>query len=192
MSNPNGFALGLPKENRMIRRLAGPFFAFLLVALPAARGHAQTARSGDPFAGLDQIRLSTAVGGPLDGRGGTGPQLFAGDPGRLNRFEHDLMNAVAAKLDSCGIFVYSEAPDELSVEVFGRREELRQCTPRYVYMIQAQVRRAKPGAPGAKGELVSLRPVIGLADEAGLERALIDAAVAAVAAELRSCGRKPG
>ena len=176
----------------MIRRLAGPLFVFLLVALPAARGHAQTARSSDPFAGLDQIRLSTAVGGPLDRQGGTDTKLFAGDLKRFNRFKFDLENAVTAKLDSCGIFVSPEAPDELSVEVFGRREELQQCTPRYVYMIQAKVRRSKPGAPEAEGETVSLRPVIGLADEAGLERALIDAAVAAVAGELRGCRRKPG
>lgn len=176
----------------MIRRLAGPLFVFLLVALPAARGHAQTARSSGPFAGLDQIRLSTAVGGPLDRQGGTEPQLFAGDLNRFNRFELALTTAVAAKLDSCGIFVYSEAPDELSVEVFGRREELQQCTPRYVFMIQAKVLKSNPRAPQAERETVSLRPVIGLADEAGLERALIDAAVAAVAGELRGCRRKPG
>lgn len=176
----------------MIQRLAGSLFVFLLVALPAARGHAQTARSSDPFQGLDQIRLSTAVGGPLDKRGGTEPQLFAGDLNRFNRFELALTTAVAAKLDSCGIFAYSEAPDELSVEVFGRREELRQCTPRYVFMIQAKVLKSNPRAPQAERETISLRPVIGLADEAGLERALINAAVAAVAGELRGCGRKPG
>jgi hypothetical protein len=78
--------------------------------------------------------------------------------------------------------VSQEASDELSVEVFGRREELQQCTPRYVYMIQAKVLNSK-----LKGRLVPLRPVIGIADEAGLERTLIDAAVAAVAAELRNC-----
>jgi hypothetical protein len=175
----------------MIQRLAGSLFVFLLVALPAARGHAQT-RSGGPFAGLDQIRLSTALGGPLDKRGGTEPQLFAGDLHRFNRFELALTTAVAAKLDSCGLFAYSEAPDELSIEVFGRREELRQCTPRYVYMIQAKVLKSNPRAPQAERETVSLRPVIGLADEAGLERSLINAAVAAVAGELQGCGRKPG
>jgi hypothetical protein len=170
----------------MIQRLAGPLFVFLLVALPAARGHAQTAR---PFVGLDAIRLSTAVGGPLDQHGGTTTRLFARDLKRFNRFEEDLKNAVAAKLDSCGIFVNPEAPDELSVEVFGRLEELQQCTPRYVYMIQSKVLKSDPRAPQAEGELVSLRPVIGLADEAGLERSLIEAAVATIAGELRNCKR---
>ncbi len=173
----------------MTQRLLGPLFVLLLVALPAARGHAQAARPSDPFAGLDSIRLSTAVGGPLDRRGGTDPQLFAGDLKRFNRFQEDLTNAVGAKLDACGIFVTPEAADALSVEVFGRLEELQQCTPRYVFMIQSKVTRAKPGVPQAEGELVSLRPVIGLADEAGLERALIDAAVATIAGELRSCNR---
>lgn len=174
---------------RMIRRLPGSLLLFLLVALPAARGHAQTARSTDPFAGLDAIRVSLAFGGPLDPQGGTDARLFAGDLKRFNRFTEDLTNAVTAKLDACGIFVSPEAPEELSVEVFGRLEELQQCTPRYVYMVQAKVLKPKPGARQAEGELVSLRPVIGLADEAGLERALIEAAVATIAGELRNCRR---
>lgn len=175
----------------MIQRLSGSalarLFLLLLAALPAAPGHAQAGGPADLFGGLDSIRLSTAVGGPLDGKGGTEPQLFAGDLRRFNRFELDLTNALAMKLGTCGLFVDQEAPDELSVEVFGRREELQQCTPRYVYMIQARVRNTKLKAGQAEVEPVVLRPVIGLADEAGLERSLIDAAVAAVAAELRNC-----
>lgn len=174
----------------MIQRLPGPLFLLLLAALPAIPGHAQAGGSIDLFQGLDSIRLSTAVGGTLEPQGGTAPRLFAGDLKRFNRFELDLTNALAQKLGTCGLFVSPEAQDELSVEVFGRREKLQQCTPRYVYMIQAKVRNTK-----LKGRLVPLRPVIGIADEAGLERALIDAAVATVAAELRSCHQpapKPG
>jgi hypothetical protein len=170
------------KENRMIQRLSGSLFVLLLVALPAAPGHAQAGGSIDLFKDLDMIRLSTAVGGPLDPKGGTDPQLFAGDLKGFNRFQQGLTDALTRKLATCGLFVDQQAPDELSVEVFGRLEKLELCTPRYVYMIQAKVRNSK-----LKGRLVSLRPVIGIADEAGLERALIDAAVATIGAELRSC-----
>ena len=166
----------------MIQRLPGSLFLLLLAALPAAPGHAQADGSIDLFKDLDSIRLSTAIGGPLDQKGGLAPQLFAGDLKRFNRFQQDLTDALAGKLGTCGLFVTPEAADELSVEVFGRLEKLQQCTPRYVYMIQAKVRNSK-----LKGRLVPLSPVIGLADEAGLEQALIDAAVATVAAELRNC-----
>ena len=172
----------------MIQRLSGSalasLFLLLLAALPAASGHAQPL---DLFQDLDSIRLSTAIGGPLDEKGGLAPQLFAGDLKRFNRFQQDLTDALAGKLGTCGLFVTPEAADELSVEVFGRLEKLQQCTPRYVYMIQAKVRNSKLKAGQAKAEPVSLRPVIGIADEAGLERALVEAAVAAVAAELRNC-----
>ncbi len=173
----------------MTQRLSGPLFLLLLAALPAAPGHAQ-AGSIDLFKDLDSIRLSTAVGGPLDQKGGTEPRLFAGDLKRFNRFQQGLTDALNMKLATCGLFVDQAAPDELSVEVFGRLEELQQCTPRYVYMIQARVLNSKRKAGQAKVEPISLRPVIGIADEAGLERALIEAAVATVTAELRSC-QKP-
>lgn len=168
----------------MIQRLPRPLFLLLLAALPAAPGHAQAI---DLFQGLDSIRLSTTVGGPLDQKGGTEPRLFAGELRRFNLFEQGLADALNMKLATCGLFVDPTATDELSVEVFGRREELQQCTPRYVYMIQARVLNSKLKAGRAEAEPVSLRPVIGIADEAGLERSLIDAAVAAVAAELRNC-----
>jgi hypothetical protein len=171
----------------MIQRLPRPLFLLLLAALPAAPGHAQAGGSIDLFKDLDSIRLSTAVGGPLDQKGGTEPQLFAGDLRRFNRFEQDLTDALNRKLATCGLFVDQNASDELSVEVFGRREELQQCTPRYVFMIQARVRNSKLKAGQAEVEPVVLRPIIGLADEAGLERSLIEAAVAAIAGELRSC-----
>lgn len=171
----------------MIRRLLRPLFALLLVALSAARGHAETARSTDLFEGLDSIRLSAAVGGALDLEGSTTPQLFEGDLRRFNRFKHDLTQALSSKLSTCGLFVDDAAPDELSVEVFGRLEELPQCAPRYVFMIQVRVMNSKLKAGKGKVEPLSLSPVIGLADEAGLERTLIETAVAAIARELRSC-----
>ena len=172
----------------MIQRLSGSALArlslLLLAALPAAPGHAQPL---DLFQDLDSIRLSTEVGGPLDPQGGTRPELFAGDLKRFNRFQQGLTDALAQKLGTCGLFVTPEAADELSIEVFGRPEKLQACTPRYIYMIQARVLNSKLKAGQAKSEPVSLRPVIGIADEAGLERSLIEAAVAAVAAELRNC-----
>ncbi len=181
----------------MVHRLSGPLFVLLLAALPAAHAQtaqtAQTARAVDLFQDLDSVRLSTAVGGPLDQQGGTEPQLFAGDLKRFNRFKLDLTNALAVKLGTCGLFVDQEVTDELSVEVFGRLEKPAGCTPRYVYMIQAKLRnsklKARPAsqAPQAENDRVAFRPVIGLADEAGLERSLIDAAVAAITAELRNC-----
>ena len=173
----------------MTQRLSGSalarLFMLLLAAFPAAHAqtaHAQAGGSVDHFQGLDAIRVSTSVGGPLDQKGGTEPQLFAGDPRRFNQFQQGLADALDAKLSTCGLFVSPEVRDELSVEVFGRRETLQGCTPRYVYMIQVKVRNSK-----LKGRLVPLRPVIGIADEAGLEKTLIDAAVAAVTAELRNC-----
>ncbi|HEX6903373.1 MAG TPA: hypothetical protein VF789_26890 [Thermoanaerobaculia bacterium] len=171
----------------MIQRLSGSLFLFLLVALPAAPGHAQAGGSIDLFKDLDSIRLTTTIGGPLDQQGSTDPRLFVNELKRFNRFQQDLTDALVAKLGSCGLFVDQAVQDELSVEVFGRLEKLEQCTPRYVYMIQAKVLNSKLKAGRAKVEPVSLRPVIGIADEAGLERALIEAAVATVAAELRYC-----
>src|SRR5688572_33111728 len=113
----------------MIQRLPGPLFLLLLAALPAP-GHAQAGGSVDLFKDLDSIRLSVAVGGPLDQKGGTEPRLFAGELRRFNLFEQSLTDALGMKLSTCGLFVSPEAADELSVEVFGRREELQQCAPR--------------------------------------------------------------
>lgn len=178
----------------MIQRLFGSALArlsvLLLVALLAAHAQTSQAQAGssiDLFKGLDSIRLLTAVGGPLDAQGGTEPRLFVGELRRFNLFQQALTDALSVKLGTCGLFVDQEAPDELSVEVFGRLEKLQQCTPRYVYMIQAKVLNTKLKAGQAKGEPITLRPVIGIADEVGLEQALVEAAVATIAAELRSC-----
>ena len=104
----------------MIQRLSGPLFTLLLLAaLPAAHAqttHAQAGGSIDLFKDLDSIRLSTAVGGPLDQEGSTEPRLFAGDLKRFNRFQQGLSDALNMKLATCGLFVDENAPDELSVE----------------------------------------------------------------------------
>jgi hypothetical protein len=54
-------------------------------------------------------------------------------------------------------------------------------------MVQVEVLNTTLASRGAKPELVALRPVIGLADDAGLERALIDTAVGILAGELHDC-----
>jgi hypothetical protein len=173
----------------MIQRLTGPLSIVLLVALSATRADAEAARSGDPFADLDSMNLSIEVGGPLDVHGGTARQLFVGDLKRFNRFREDLRNALAMKLESCGILVDEGAKDEVSVEVFGRLEKLQQASPRYIYMIRGEVLNSKLQPREAEAERVPLGPVIGLADEEGVERALIETAVAMIAGELRNCGR---
>ena len=163
-------------------------FVLLLVALPASPCRAEPARSTDPFDDLDAINVRLEIGGPLDLQGGTAPQLFAGDSRRISRFTSTLERSVGAKLESCGILWDQGAIDEVSIAVFGRREDLQQGPPQFVYMVQVEVLNTTLGSRQAKPELVALRPVIGLADEAGLEGALIDTAVAMIAGELRSCG----
>jgi hypothetical protein len=59
-------------------------------------------------------------------------------------------------------------------------------------MVEADVLNTELASRGASPELVALRPVIGLADEAGLEQAVIDTAVAILAGELRSCDGQDG
>jgi hypothetical protein len=163
-------------------------FFLLLVALPPSLCRAEAARSTDPFADLDAINITIEIGGPLDLQGSTAPDLFVGDLGRLNRFKSTLERSVGAKLESCGILWDQGAVDELSISMFGRREDLQQGPPQYVYMVQVEVLNTTLASRQAKPELVALRPVIGLSDEAGLEGALIDTAVAMIAGELRSCG----
>jgi len=163
-------------------------FVLLLAALPASLCRAEAARSTDPFADLDAINIAVEIGGPLDLQGSTAPELFVGDLARLNRFRSTLERSVGTKLESCGILWDQGAIDEVSIAVFGRREDLQQGPPQFVYMVQVEVLNTTLGSRQAKPELVALRPVIGLADEAGLEGALIDTAVAMIAGELRSCG----
>ena len=167
----------------------------LAAALPAfgAAGAAEgPARSGGPFAELDAINIKLEIGGPLDRQGNAAPELLTGDLARFNRFKSALEKSVGAKLEACGILWDQGAVDEVTIAVFGRREDLSQGPPHYVYMVQADVLNTKLASRGTGPELVALRPVIGLADDAGLEEALTDTAVAIVAGELRSCDGQDG
>lgn len=164
-------------------------FVLLLVALPPSLCRAELARSTGPFADLDAINVTIEIGGPLDLRASAAPELFVGDLGRFNRFKSTLERSVGAKLESCGILWDQGAVDEVSIAVFGRREDVKQGPPQYVYMVQVEVLNTTLASRQAKPELVALRPVIGLADEAGLEGALIDTAVAMIAGELQSCSQ---
>lgn len=159
----------------------------LLAVLPVSAA-AQPAASTGPFADLDAIDVAVEIGGPLDLRGGTAPELLAGDAARLDRFRSSFEQSVGTKLESCGILWDQGAVDEVSITVFGRREELPQGPPHYVYMVQVEVLNTTLSGRQAEPDAVALRPVIGLADEAGLERALIDTAIGILAGELRGCG----
>lgn len=171
-------------------------FVLLLVALPASffRGEcrAEPARSAGLFADLDAIDISLEIRGPLDLQGSDEPELFAGELRRFNRFKSTLERSVGAKLESCGILWDEGGVDEVSIDVFGRREDLQEGPPHYVYLVQAEILNTTLAGRGAKAEPVPLRPVIGLADDAGIEQALIDTAVAIVAGELRSCDDQDG
>jgi hypothetical protein len=171
----------------MIRRLSGPLSILLLATIPSA--HAQTGGPVDLFQGLDSIRVSVTFGGPLDQQGGTVRRLLADDLKRFNLFDLKLTEAITTKLETCGLFVDSSVANELSVEVFGRLEKLQQCTPRYVYLVQAKLRNSKLKG-NQTGEPIFFRPVIGIADDAGMERAVIDDVIASISDELRRC-RKP-
>lgn len=165
----------------------GSLLVLLLAALPASSFGAELARSTGPFADLDAIDVAVEIGGPLDLTGSTAPELLAGDLARFNRFESALKQGVGAKLESCGILWDQGAVDEVAVTVFGRRENVAQGAPQYVYMVEVEILNSKLSGRQAEPEAVVLRPVIGLADESGLERALIDTAVGIVAGELRNC-----
>lgn len=167
-------------------------FVLLLAALVASSASAQPAHSTDPFADLDAINVALEIGEPLDVRGSTAPELFVGDVVRLNRFESTLKQSVGAKLEACGILWDQGAVDEVAITVSGRREDLPQGPPQYVYLVQVEVLNTKLAGRGREPEIVALRPVIGLADEAGLEQALVDTAVAILAGELRSCDGHDG
>lgn len=182
----------------MIQRPSGiPGFSrgllvLLLVALPACLCHAQPTRSTGPFADLDAIDVAVELGGPLDLQGSTAPELLVGEVGRLNRFRSTLQRSVGEKLESCGILWDQGAVDEVSITVFGRREILPQGPPQgpphSVYMVQVEVLNTTLAGRQEKPEAVALPPVIGVADEAGLEQALIDTAVGILAGELGDCG----
>lgn len=159
----------------------------LLVALPAVSSAAQPTRSAGPFADLDAIDVAVEIGAPLDLRGSTAPELLVGDVARFNRFRSNLLKGVGGKLEACGILWDEGAVDEVAVTVFGRRENLPQAPPHYVYLVQVDVLNTKLAGGRGEPEVVALPLVIGLADEAGLEQALIDTAVGVLAGELGNC-----
>lgn len=164
----------------------------LVLLLAALVASSMSAQPADPFADLDAINVALEIGEPLDVRGSTAPELFVGDVVRLNRFESTLKQSVGAKLEACGILWDQGAVDEVAITVSGRREDLPQGPPQYVYLVQVEVLNTKVAGRGTQHEIVALRPVIGLADEAGLEQALVDTAVAILAGELRSCDGQDG
>jgi hypothetical protein len=161
-------------------------FILLLVALPASLQGAEAARP-DPFAGLDAINVTLEIGGPLDLRGSEEPELFAGELRRRNLFSLKLTDTVAQRIETCGLMAYPEAPDVVSIDVFGRRERRREGPPLWVYMVEVKVLNTTLAKGQAAPEPIYLRPVIGVADDAGLEAALIDAAMAILADDLRNC-----
>jgi len=167
-------------------------FVLLLVALAASSSRAQPTRSTGPFADLDAIDVAVEIGGPLDLHGSTAPELLDGEAGRLDRFRSALSRSVGEKLESCGILWDQGAVDEVSITVFGRREVLPhgppQGPPHSLYMVEVEVLNTTLAGRQEKPEAVTLRPVIGLAEDAGLEQALIDTAVGILAGELGACG----
>lgn len=163
-------------------------FVLLFVALAAFASWAQPTRSTGPFADLDAIDVAVEIGGPLDLQGSTAPELLDGEVGRRDRFESTLERSVGEKLESCGILWDQGAVDEVSITVFGRRVDLPQGPPQNLYMVQVEVLNTTLAGRQEKPEAVALRSVIGLADDAGLERALIDTAVGILAGELGDCG----
>ena len=176
----------------MTRRPGATGFArglcvLLLAVLAASSSAAAPARSAGPFADLDAIDVALEIGGPLDLGGSTAPELFVGDLARLNGFTESFERSVGGKLESCGILWDEGAVDQVSFTVFGRREDLPQGPPQYVYMVRMEVLVTTRAGREANAESVALPPVIGLADDAGLERALIDTAVGLLAGELHGC-----
>lgn len=159
----------------------------LLAAMPAAAPAAERAGAAGPFADLDAIDVRLEIGGPLDLGGSEAPQLLVGDVARFNRFESNLEQGVGARLESCGILWDQGAVDEVVITIYGRRENLSQAPPHYVYLVEAEVLNSKLASREATPEPVALGSVLGLADEAGLERALIDTAIGLVAGGLRRC-----
>jgi hypothetical protein len=158
----------------------------LLAALPAPLWGAEAART-DPFAGLDAINVTLEIGGPLDLRGSEEPELFAGELRRGNLFRVSLTDAVAQKIETCGLMAYPEAPDVISIDVFGRREPRREGPPLWVYMVEVKIHNTTLAKGQGGAGPIYLRPVIGVAEDARLEAALTEAAIAILSDELRNC-----
>ena len=181
---PRGFGIPRLIISTAVGGLGRGLFALLLVALPASLSRAQPAPSGDPFAGLDAISLTIEIGGPLDLQGSEAPQLFAGDLRRRKHFELAMSDAIGTKIDSCGIFKDPGVLDILAIHLFGRPEQPREAQPHYVYMVEVNVLNTTLAEGKAAAEPIFLRPVVGLVEDAGLETALIDAAIAIIADHL--------
>ncbi len=151
----------------------------LLAAIPAA-----AADAANPFADLDSIDVSIEVSGPLDHDGNIERELLTDDLKRFNVFQSGLNKALVNQVESCGLLVDQGATDEISVEVFGRPVPRREGgPPQYVFLVEVGAASRVSGA-----ELVTNKRVIGLADDANLEAALIDAALAALPDDLQGCG----
>lgn len=163
-------------------------FVLLLVALAAASSWAQPTRSTGPFADLDAIDVAVEIGGPLDLQGSTAPELLDGEVGRRDRFRSALERSVGEKLESCGILWDQGAVDEVSITIFGRHGDLPKAAPHSLYMVEVEILNTTLAGRQEKPEPVALPPVIGLADDGGLEQALIDTAVGILAGELGACG----
>lgn len=160
-------------------------FALLFAAVAASAGHAAPA---NPFADLESIRVSLEVGGPLDRQGNTERELFTDDLRRFNRFRSSLTQAVGNQVESCGLLVDESATEEIWVEVYGRPEPRPQGgPPHYVFLVEVGAFSSKPGPSGSDPALVPSKRVLGLADDADLETALIDAARAALPDDFQGC-----
>lgn len=160
-------------------------FALLFAAIAASSGHAAPS---NPFADLDSIRVSLEVGGPLDHQGNIERELFAEDLRRYNRFQSSLIQAVGNQVESCGLLVDEAATEEISVEVFGRPEPRPQGgPPHYVFLVEVGAFTLNPGPRDSDPELVPARRVLGLAEDADLETAVIDAALAALPDDFQGC-----
>lgn len=169
---------------RTIRRTP---FAPSLAALALLAGLAVPAGAANPFADLDWIQLSVEIGGPLDHEGNTAPELLAGDLRRFNVFESGLRRALVSQVEGCGLLVDPGATDQIEVEVFGRPEPRPQGgPPQYVFLVEVRAVSLQP-ARGADPELAPTKRVLGLAEDANLEAAVIDAAVAALPDDLQGC-----
>jgi hypothetical protein len=169
---------------RVIRQTS---FALSLTAIAVLAAHAAPAAASNPFADMDWIRVSVEVGGPLDRAGSIEPELLAGDLRRFNVFQSGLRRALVSQIESCGLLVDQGGTDEISVEVFGRPERRSEGgPPQYVFLVEVRAVNLE-AARGTDADLVPPKRVLGLAEDANLESALVDAALAALPDDLQGC-----
>lgn len=164
---------------RAIRRT---LTVLLLAAIPAAAVHAAPARASNPFSDLDSIEITIEIGGPLDHEGNLDRELLTGDLRRFNLFEFGLRKALVNQVESCGLLVDQGATDEISVTVFGRPEPRREGGPQYVFLVEVGA-----ASRDSDAELAPRKRVLGLADDANFEAAVIDAALAALPDDFLYC-----